>query len=218
MIAIPFAFIFLMICLVGYSIYAATVLEKKHQTAMAKFAKRHGLHFSAGSRGDTCQLVFKGELGNRGRSQQIAHVMEGDFRGHKICLFDFKYVTGSGKRRSTHRQTVLITPAPAGLPSFQLRPENVFHKIGKAFGYQDIDFSSHPTFSKRYLLRGNDEKAIRQAFTSPVMSRLEQVKCLCMESTHNQLIIWHDDRRQKITNLENFIMLSLAVAHSFDKR
>jgi hypothetical protein len=51
------------------------------------------------------------------------------------------------------------------LPEFELRSENMFHKIGKAFGCQDINFESHPEFSKRYLLRGADEEAVRTFFT-----------------------------------------------------
>ncbi len=56
---------------------------------------------------------------------------------------------------------------PAGsaeVPDLVLAPENILHKIGKVFGYQDIDFDSSPDFSSHYLLRGPDEMAIRSAF------------------------------------------------------
>ncbi|MEC9473853.1 MAG: hypothetical protein VX584_04130, partial [Actinomycetota bacterium] len=62
------------------------------------------------------------------------------------------------------------------LPTFVIRPENLFHKIGSTFGYQDIDFDAHPTFSKRYLLRGPDEEAIRNTFTDEFLSSYERHK------------------------------------------
>ncbi len=70
-------------------------------------------------------------------------------------------------------QTVIWFRSPQlSLPSFVMRPEHVFHKIGSAFGYQDIDFDSNRTaadFSKKYLLRGADEHAIRSLFKNDVL-------------------------------------------------
>jgi hypothetical protein len=70
-------------------------------------------------------------------------------------------------------QTVIWFRSPQlSLPSFVMRPEHVVHKIGSAFGYQDIDFDSNRTaadFSKKYLLRGADEHAIRSLFKNDVL-------------------------------------------------
>jgi len=70
-------------------------------------------------------------------------------------------------------QTVIWFRSPQlSLPSFVMRPEHVVHKIGSAFGYQDIDFDSNRTaadFSKKYLLRGADEHAIRSLFKDNVL-------------------------------------------------
>lgn len=70
-------------------------------------------------------------------------------------------------------QTVIWFRSPQlSLPGFVMRPEHVFHKIGSAFGYQDIDFESDRAadeFSKKYLLRGGDESAIRSLFEGRVL-------------------------------------------------
>ncbi|MBK92358.1 MAG: hypothetical protein CME27_07925, partial [Gemmatimonadetes bacterium] len=87
------------------------------------------------------------------------------------------YSSGTGKLQKIGRlpeQTVIWFRSPQlSLPSFVMRPEHVFHKIGSAFGYQDIDFESNRTaadFSKKYLLRGEDEHAIRSLFKDNVLS------------------------------------------------
>ena len=64
-------------------------------------------------------------------------------------MFACRYVTGGGKHTRVIRQTVIYFRSPQlHLPEFALRPENLFHKMGAAFGYQDIDFDSHRKFVK----------------------------------------------------------------------
>jgi len=57
------------------------------------------------------------------------------------AVFDYVYVTGYGKNRQIHRQSVVyLEPPYLRLPYFSLRPENILLKIFTEFGYQDIDF------------------------------------------------------------------------------
>ncbi len=67
------------------------------------------------------------------------------------------------------------------LPNFTLRPENLFHKIGQVFGYQDIDFDSHPEFSKRYLLKGENESEVRSTFSADTLAFYESDQKLSTE-------------------------------------
>lgn len=106
------------------------------------------------------------ELFNRGRSKRVSNVITGEVEGSGVQVLDYRYTVGSGKNSSTYRQTVVaITTGGVGLPDFTLARESFFHKIGQAFGYQDIDFDRFPEFSKKFLLRGEDEAAIRTLFT-----------------------------------------------------
>ena len=99
-------------------------------------------------------------LFNQGHSKQIKNFMYGEANGVKAAVFDYVFVTGSGKHRSVHHQSVTyLEPANLRVPYFSLRPEGFFTKIMQAFGYQDIDFGQRPEFSKQYLLRGQDEPA-----------------------------------------------------------
>nr|MBA3768258.1 hypothetical protein [Acidobacteriota bacterium] len=92
-------------------------------------------------------------------SRKIENMMYGTVDGGRAAVFDYTYVTGGGKNSQRHNLTVAYFQSNnLRLPLFSLRPENVFHKMFGAFGYQDIDFANRPEFSKRYLLRGQDEQ------------------------------------------------------------
>ena len=99
--------------------------------------------------------------------------MQGELDGVAVSLFDYTYVTGSGKSRHDHHQTVVGLSLPTlTLPPFVLMPENLFHKVVSALGWHDIDFPEAPNFSKRFLLRGAQEHAIRAAFNPGVLELL----------------------------------------------
>src|ERR1043165_5833572 len=81
-------------------------------------------------------------LFSQGHSKKIENMMYGEIDGGRAAVFDYYYVTGSGKHRTTDNQTVAYFQSRSlQLPLFSLRPENVFHKVFGAFGYQDIDFA-----------------------------------------------------------------------------
>ena len=83
----------------------------------------------------------------------------------------FAYTIGSGKSRRTRRQTVAVMHRRSGrLTPFQLRPEGLFEKIVQSLGGQDIDFVDRPGFSRRYVLQGDDEAAIRALLTDEVIN------------------------------------------------
>jgi hypothetical protein len=90
-------------------------------------------------------------------------------------------------------------------PQFALRPESVFHKLGQVFGYQDIDFATHEEFSKRYLLRGEDENAVRSTFNGETLSFYETDRTLSTEARGRQLIHYRAGKRVNPENVQDFI-------------
>ena len=54
-----------------------------------------------------------------------------------------------------------------------MRPEGFLDKIGGALGFQDINFDTHPEFSKLFVLKGPDETAIRSYFAPTVLEYFE---------------------------------------------
>ena len=151
-------------------------------------------------------------LFNHGHSKQVKNFMYGEANGVKAAMFDYIYVTGSGKNRTTHFQTVTYLESPhLRAPYFTLRPEGFFTKIMTAFGYQDIDFGQRPEFSKRYLLRGQDEMAIRQTFNDQLLSFFETYQGTSVDAGNNQLFVFRAGYRCQPQEAQNQLALALNI-------
>ena len=100
-------------------------LERERTSGLKSTATLLGWQFS-----DEAPLNYLPNLDNfalfrQGHSKQIKNLMYGETNGVKAALFDYIYVTGSGKSRQTHYQSVVyFEPCQLNLPFFSLRPEN----------------------------------------------------------------------------------------------
>jgi len=145
-------------------------------------------------------------LFSKGRSRKIKNLMEGEANKVELAIFDYQYTTGGGENSHTYRQSILFFRSPKlYLPDFSLRPENVFHKIGGAFGYKDIDFETHPIFSKSYLLRGDNEAAIRGLFNNKLLNFIQSQQKISIEGSGDQLIFYRNKNRVKPEEVESFM-------------
>ncbi len=90
------------------------------------------------------------------------------------------------------------------LSHFHLFSQGHAKKI-QVFGLQDIDFDTHPDFSKRYLLKGDDESEIRKLFRLDTLSFYESHGKLSTEAAGHQLIHYHANRRVPPEKLSEFI-------------
>ena len=98
------------------------------------------------------------------------------------------------------------------LPAFQLRPEHLFHKIGAALGFDDIDFDDHPQFSKAYLLRSPQEQAVRDLFNNDVLDFFGTIdKKVCVEADGEWLVMYRQSRRVKADQLAAFLEESFEI-------
>lgn len=150
-------------------------------------------------------------LFNHGHTRKIKNMMYGEANGVKAAAFDYVYVTGYGKHRRTHAQTVAyFEPGNMSLPYFSLRPEGTIHKIFAAFGYQDIDFGQRPTFSSQYLLRGPDEPAIRNVFSDGLLSLYEMNPGTCTDGGGNQFLVYREGHRWEPNEIQPLVGLGLS--------
>ena len=141
-----------------------------------------------------------------GRGRRMSNHLQGELRGAALETFDYQYTTGSGKSTHTVHQTVVALQSPAlRLPDFSLSPENLFHKMGAAFGYQDLDFEDSPNFSRRYLVRGKDEAAVRALLNESVRAFFETLEPVTVEGFGDRLLIYRGGRLAKPAQLVEFI-------------
>jgi hypothetical protein len=189
----------IIICLIWY-------FNKQRVKALKQLAE--SLNFTFSEKGDKSVIDTLGKyhLFSQGYSRRISNVLTGKFNTIPVTVMEYQYTTGSGKSAHTWRQTVLVVESDKlRLPRFVLRPENLFDKIGSMFGTKDINFETAPAFSKRYLLRGDDEESVRQLFNERVTDHYEQHPGLSTEGDGRKLIYYRISKKVSPDQIQTFL-------------
>ncbi len=172
-----------------------SIQERKRSEAFAELASALSFDFSPLDQPELRTALSGFHLFSQGHTKKLWNLLRGVANGLEICIFDYRYVTGSGKQRHTWVQSVFCARrAGMDLPTFCMRPESIWHKIGKWFGNDDINFDSHPTFSSAYLLRGVSKLRIRELFTENVLAYFESARGLNVEGDSDTLIYYKYNR------------------------
>ena len=120
-----------------------------------------------------------------------------------LALFDLAYGHGDG----VHQETIATLESPAlALPGFAVRPERAIERLIPLIGHGDIDFDGNPVFSRRYLLRGVDEAAVRALFTRERLAAFEGVEPCAVAGLGKRLIYFEPDRLMWPGALDVFIV------------
>lgn len=205
--------------LVGLVVVAARRIAAKRRAALQAVADQSGWSFTAGN-------VERGALGvgplplmSKGRAQRARNVIRLSGDGPAVAVFDYQYTVGAGKHQRTFAQTVAhIQSTRLALPPFTLSAENLFHKVGGALGYHDIDFDSSPEFSRKYLLRSKQaEDRVRDLFTPAVRAYFEQRTPVVVEGHEQELLVYKSGRRVKPEDLPAFVDDAQAIARELER-
>lgn len=150
-------------------------------------------------------LVAGSALMNTGRQRVSSNILRRQVDPLDVVLYDYRYTTGSGKSSHTHQQTVALFHSPRlRVPHFVLKPEGWVSRLGEFFGAQDIDFADVPEFSRKFVLSGKDERAIRDFLTRDRLQTLSEMDKLCLEAQPGSLLVWFDHRRVPPEELQTF--------------
>jgi hypothetical protein len=215
------AVVFLSVALVIVLFIILLVRRAEKQRTEAMRIASSSIGFSFEPVGDLDNFIAKGDLHlfHRGHSKRLKNVLSGRAGDCAVELFDYQYTVGGGKESHTSRQTVAFYPgSAAGLPDFILAPEHVFHRIGRLFGYQDINFETNPEFSSRYLLRGPDETAIRAAFQGGILSAFERQPGWTVEVARGTVAFYRARKRVKPEEMRTFLDESRALLQLLSHR
>lgn len=150
-----FFFLFLLIALaVGFFLWRK---DQQRQAALRLWARGRGWRLPAG--GDRrWDVEYPGvKLFQRGHSRGSRCVITGRDHDRDVVLMDYRYVTGHGKNRSTHRHGVVLIAAGFPTIPLQIRRENPLDRVGEFFGADDIDFES-TEFSRRFFVKSADRR------------------------------------------------------------
>lgn len=201
-----FGFVVLIIAIIVVAAVIGNKREKERTQQLKNSAAVLGWEFAESAPMNWIPNLEHFALFSQGHTKEIRNMMYGESNGVKAALFDYVFVTGYGKHRQTHYQSVAyFEPRNLALPLFSLRPENTFHKIFTAFGYQDIDFGNRPTFSSKYLLRGADEQSIRNTFGDSLLAYYELNQGVSTDGGGNQLFIFRQNFKTPPHEARSFV-------------
>jgi|BarGraNGADG00212_1021973.scaffolds.fasta_scaffold05326_4 hypothetical protein len=180
--------------------------ERERTEAMERVCIEMGFVFEPQADIDLLTSLGDLPLYKRGHSRRAKNMMTGRVGDDAVKVVNFQYTTGGGQHQHTSKQTVAVFPqVTRSLPDLQLAPENVFHKLGQVFGYQDIDFESNPDFSSRYLVRGPDETAIRAALYPETLSFFAEHEGWTVEIRSGTVGIYRAGQRSKPEDVRTFL-------------
>jgi hypothetical protein len=153
----------------GVAALVARSLERKRRAAYEEYSLVRGFTFEP-ERSDG-ERRFGDVFGpfTEGRRRQWGYTISGTKNRAPFVVFEYSWVTGSGKNSSKNRLGAMLWERDGlALPTFALSPEGWFSRLGAMLGMQDIDFAESPEFSRAYRLKGPDEAAIRSLFTPEI--------------------------------------------------
>ena len=78
-------------------------------------------------------------------------------------------------------------------------------KIGGAIGLQDIDFDTHPNFSKMFVLKSDNEPAIREYFKPPLLEFFEAKKGISVEAGYGALFFYRPSKKIKPEEIKDYL-------------
>lgn len=198
--------------IIAGAIFFSIHLEKKRKEDLAKVAEELGLTFMPEGSDALYGRLGHFNLFNQGRSRKMKNLVQGDAGDVKLAIFDYQYTTGSGKNQHTFKTTIVtIESAEITCPPFSLRPENLFDKVGGMLGFQDIDFESHPKFSKLFVLKSSDEKGTREFFKPALLEYFESQPGINIEAERGVMFFYRGARLSKPSELKDLFAQAYAV-------
>jgi hypothetical protein len=203
------------IVLIAGILFISHKMRQKRVQALQAYAAQNGWTFVPNATVQGFQNAGSYSLFNHHSRDMIA-LLQRAHDGGEAYLFDYAYTVGSGKNRHTYRQTVAAFRTPRlQIPYFALYPESFFSFIGEMFGYKDIDFATHPVFSKNFKLTGQDEMPIRQIFHPQALSFFESQPKIRVDGGGNYLFVYVHSQTLPPTQLNAFLGTALNIYNLF---
>lgn len=176
--------------------------ERERAEAMRHFARTRGFDY----REKPEKPALTTHLFKRGSGRRARNRLSRTDAGGEVALFDWRFAEHHGNHSHVENQTVALFRRPgAAVPEFELRPENVLHKVAGIFGFKDIDFDNRPEFSSRFVLRGPDERAIRDHFGPALLAFLEKNPGWCVETQGDAIVVYREGKRPSMDDLPAFV-------------
>lgn len=131
----------------------------------------------------------------RGHSRGATLVLEGENAGRPTVCLDYRFVTGSGKNRTTHRRAMVIVETGFPVIPLQIRREHAFDKVGEFLGQDDIDFES-AEFSRTFHVSSADRKWAYDVIHTRAMEYLLQAPAFTVAFGFGEVAVYKAGKLQ----------------------
>lgn len=175
------------------------VKSRREKPAYRAAAGSMGLHYAEDVATDSLPRKDEFRLFSAKDAEHIPFMMSGAFDGVDVRIFDYVCSTYSGtqdRQLRSRRQTLLMFRSPHyRWPDLMMMPDSFALKLTKLLGFTDIDIPDAPEFSKRYILNGSDEEALRGLFRREVTDELSRGNHWGLEAHGDVIVFRQQDRR-----------------------
>ncbi len=188
----PF-FIILFIVFVIVVLIFGWLWSAKRRKELSAWAYANGLSFDSSKDRHFDDRFREFTCLRQGHSRYAYNVMQGTIADLPIIAFDYHYATGSGKNRSDHYISAVITQSPIPLKHLFIRREHIFDKVTEFFGLDDIDFES-AEFSRKFFVKAKDKRWAYDVIHQRMMEYLLEGPKLNIQFDHERIIVWNGRR------------------------
>lgn len=180
--------------------------ERKRRDAYAEYSLIRGYTYEPRRAQGERRFREAFEVFQQGGNDSWRNTISGTKNRAPFTAFEYVWHTGSGKSRHTHIVSGLVWERDdVSLPRFTLAPEGWFSRLGDWFRKRDIDFIDSPEFSRTYQLKGADEQAVRQLFTSELRRFFEATPNQKVNGSGRFLFWWFDRRLPPAEGLDEWL-------------
>jgi MFS superfamily sulfate permease-like transporter len=150
--------------------------------------------------------------------------LKGTFKDSNVSweIADVTFNEGNAFTAETFNTTLMILNLNKKLPTFTMEKEgvlgNIFDRVMAFTGYKDIDFEMYPNFSKKFLLKGENESEIRSFFTDEIIHFFENHQIYHLESNGESLVIFDKIKLARTDETIAFIEYGKELASLFNKK
>jgi hypothetical protein len=197
---VPWLPVITALVIAGGAITFARLREQRQTEGLRDAAAALGLRFEG--RGPSLRELPFGRLFRpRGPFRRgVRRSIRGRLDGIELWFFEYPEVRSTGK--TTHVQQVPAVAFPlegARIPVLHLRPERFMDRVIQNFGRSDIDFDNHPDFSRAYVVRGDEEDAVRRIFNPETVYFFERNRGWMVDAADGWLLV---RRRRRVPSQE----------------
>jgi hypothetical protein len=191
------------------------LIDRSRRKAYAKFCSVRGYAYQPSRHGAEAAYAGTVSMFKVGGGRKWRHEISGQLDGKPFTAFEYRYAEGAGRFRTAYTEAMMHWRLSGlSLPNFTLVPANNFlFRIGKS--PEDVDFPEDSSFSKAYVLTGQDGAAIRSLFTPSLRGAIAAAPGQYVAGGGQDLFWWQQGRLPSPDRFDQFLNMGGWIAGVF---